>query len=233
MKKVSFLHQFTVIFRQGIRAEISAPERWLSPLLFATTILLLFSFAFGKLEPSFIPKFFMAETFLTAFFALQICFSRTLEPDTQDRVFELMRAYPVRPMAWFLAKYAVVVIMGAAIVIPTLFLSEFFLAEAKTAFVNSSVIIITLLALLGLGSLGVLLSTMMMKSGAKQILYPLLYFPLTTPVLLAAVESTRSVLTDGGTLLSLMNSWMGLLIIFNCIYITLGILLFEELVHAE
>lgn len=233
MKPVSFVTQFWVIFRQSMRAEVSSPERWLSPLLFAMTIILLFSFAFGRIEREFIARFFMAETYLTMFFALQLSFSRALEPDTQDRVFDLMRAYPVRPVAWFAAKFAVVLLMGTAIVIPTLFLSEFFLGEANASFVNSSVVMVTLMALAGMGALGVLLSTMMMKSGAKQILYPLLYFPLTTPVLLAAVESTRAIVMDGESLSGLTSSWLGLLIIFDCIYITLGTLLFEELVHAE
>ena len=86
---------------------------------------------------------------------------------------------------------------------------------------------------MALASLGVLLSTMMLRSSAKQILYPLIYFPLTTPVLLSAAESARSILVDGKDLQYLLSSWLGLLMIFGIMYFTLCLLLFGELVKPE
>lgn len=228
-----FMGNFRTLFVHSLKAEWSHAERWLSPLLFATTMLAIFSFAIGDVPEDTAISIYLAETFLTALFALQLSFSRMLEPDTSDRVFDLLRTYPVSPSAWFLSKYVLVVIMGLLILLPTMMLSNFFNAELGIPPLSSAMLLIGCLVIASLASLGVLLSTMMMRSNAKQILYPLLYFPLTTPILLAAVEASRSLLVNNVTLEALFQSWLGLLLVFGVVYFTLGILLFSELVKPE
>ncbi|MCX6129213.1 MAG: heme exporter protein CcmB [Proteobacteria bacterium] len=228
-----FLFQFQTLFKQSIYSESASAERWLSPLLFSLTMLLLFAFAFGRVEQAFIPQLFVAATFLTSFFALQIAFSRVLEPDMQDRVFDQLRSYPLAPSAWFLSKYLLVLVLGAMILGPTLFLANLFSNESQQNFLTLPLLVVTGTALLALGALGVLLSTMMLRSNARQILYPLLYFPLTTPVLLAAVESSKALIIEHSSLVQLFSSWMGLLVIFGIMYFTLSLLLFGELVKPE
>jgi len=228
-----FLTQFRALLWQALQVEWSNSERWLSPLLFSATMIILFVFSFGKVEPKFLPQLYIAATFITAFLSLQIAFSRVLEPDMQDKVFDQLRTYPISPSAWFLSKYTIVILLGVLILLPTLFLSNLFLNEGPVSFLSGSILIIGLLALLSLGALGVLLSTMMLRSNAKQILYPLIYFPLTTPVLLSAVESSHAVLVDAKVLSDLMSSWLGLLVIFGIMYFTLCLLLFGELVKPE
>lgn len=228
-----FFTHLRAILVQSLKVEWSNSERWLSPLLFAITMLVLFSFAIGNIEPEFAVKIFVAETFLTALFALQISFSRILDPDTQDRVFDLLRTYPIQPAAWFIAKYLLVLVMGALIVFPTMLLATFFLGSTGVDVLQAPVFLVAFAAISCLASVGVLLSTMTMRSGSKQILYPLLYFPLTTPVLLSAVEASTAVITSNRSFSELLESWLGLLLIFGIIYFTLGVLLYGELVKAE
>ena len=221
------------MLKNNLRVEISSPDRLLSPILFAATLLLCFSFALSRLPADVKIPLFIAETVLTAFFALQISFSRIFEPDTGDKVYDLLRTYPLNPTAWFLSKYISVLILGLMILGPTMFLSNFFHGESGASILTPTFMGIALLTLMGLSALGVLLALITMDSGAKQILYPMLYFPLTTPVLLAAVESGRNHLIDNEHLVDLLQSWLGLLIIFDIIYFTLGILLFSELIKAD
>ncbi len=227
------LLQFRTLLAQNIQAEWASAERWISPLLFALTVLLLFSFAFGRVEVAFIPQLFVAATFLTAFFALQIAFSRVLEPDMQDRVFDQMRSYPIAPTAWFVSKYLLVLMLGLMILLPTLVLADLFINESPISFLSLPLFAIAACSLIALGALGVLLSTMMLRSNAKQILYPLLYFPLTTPVLLAAVETSKALLIDHKNLDQMLSSWLGLLVISGIMYFTLSLLLFGELIKPE
>ncbi len=224
--------QYAVLVKQGLRAELVDKERIVSPILFALTLLLLFAFALGDLDDALRLKVYLAETMLTALFALQVSFSRLFEPDRQDRVFDLLRTYPLSHTSLFLAKYTLVSLLGSATLIPTLLFGAFLNQSPKLQLFSWTVVGIALLALAGLGALGVLLSALTLKANARQILYPLLYFPLTTPVLLAAIQSSRLCLEAGG-LTPDVNSWLGLLVAFDCIYITLGILLFTELVDES
>lgn len=221
------------LFAHYAKLEIAQPERLLSALLFSVTFLLIFMFAMGQVEPDQVPAIFIAEAFLAGFFALQLSFSRSLEPDSQDGVFTLLKSYPLSTTAWFMAKYGLVLLMGVLILLPTIGFAAFFHTEARVPLIKPEIFAIALLSLLGLVAVGVLLSTLIMGSGTRQVLYPLLYFPLTTPVLLAAVESSRAVLIDGVAFSHLFQSWLGLLLVFDIIYCTLSVLLFGELVKAE
>ena len=221
--------QYRTIVAQGLRTEFADKERLISPILFSVTMLLLFSFALGEMDPSLKARVYVAETFLTAFFALQLSFSRLFEPDRQDRVFDLMRSYPVSHTAWFLAKYTLVMLSGITVLVPTLLFGAFIHHTDKAPVFAWTVCGIALLALAGLAALGVLLSAMTLKANSRQILYPLLYFPLTTPVLLAATQSSLIFLENGGATAPL-KAWLSLLTGFDVIYFTLGVLLFTELV---
>jgi ABC-type transport system involved in cytochrome c biogenesis permease component len=123
--------------------------------------------------------------------------------------------------------------MGLLILIPTMLLAFFFNAKSGIPSINEPLIAVAVLVIGSLASVGVLLSTLVMRSNAKQILYPLIYFPLTAPVLLSAVEASKDIMTKGSSLEELFGSWLGLLVIFGVVYLTLGTLLFGELTKAE
>lgn len=225
----SAVRQFRLIFAQGVKAELADRERLISPILFAMTMMLVFSFALGELDESLRPRVYLAETYLTAFFALQLAFSRLFEPDRQDRVFDVIRTYPVSHTAWFLAKYCLIVLLGAATLVPTMIFGAFLHQTARGTLFSWNVLGIAGLSLAGLAAMGVLLSALTLKSAARQMIYPLLYFPLTAPVLLAAVQASLVAL-ETGEIAGQARAWTGLLLAFDTIYLTLGVLLYSELV---
>ena len=231
--RISPYQQIVTLLTNQLKLEVSTPERLLSPILFAATLLLCFSFSLSRLPTGFEVPLIVGETILTSFFALQICFARIFDPDTNDKVYDLMRTYPISPTAWFLSKYLSVLAMGTTILVPTLLISHFFHENDGVTILDLTFISITFLTLMGLAALGVLLALVTMSSTAKEILFPLLYFPLTAPVLLAAIESGRSHLSGNIPFVELAQSWLGLLVIFDIIYFTLGILLFGEIIKAD
>lgn len=225
----TFAAQYWLILKQGIAAEFADKERLVSPVLFAATMLLLFSFALGDLDASLRQQVYVAESFLIGFIALQLSFSRLFEPEQKDRVFDLMRTYPVSHAAWFLAKYTLLLGLGFLTLVPTMLIGAFLQQSAKIPLLFGAVFGIAMLSLAGLSALGLLLAVMMLKAHGRQILYPLLYFPLTSPILLAAVQASLLYM-ESGKLTSSGQSWLGLLAAFDVIYFTLGLLLYTELV---
>lgn len=229
MKTPNAFDQFRILLANGIKSELSDLERLISPLLFALTILILFSFAIGEIEPDMRIKFYVAEVFLTTFLALQISFSRVFEPARTDRVFDLLRTYPVSYNAWFLAKYVLVVLLGLSVALPTIFIGTIMNGKALADVSVWGIVPVTALAIAGLSALGVLLAAITMKAQSRQILYPLLYFPMTAPVLLSAIQVSLTFL-EKGSFTSETEPWFILLAAFDVIYVTLGLLLFSELV---
>ncbi len=91
-----------------------------------------------------------------------------------------------------------------------------------------AVLLITALGTLGFATLGTLFSAMAAQSRAREALLPLLLLPTTVPVLIGSVQATSHVLDDtvGGP------PWIGLLLAFNVIFLTLAFLLFEHVVDG-
>jgi heme exporter protein B len=87
------------------------------------------------------------------------------------------------------------------------------------------------LMILALSSLGVLLSQMTEKAAGRDLLFPILYFPLAVPVLLAVVQASYCLWDIHNR--EDLNLWLSLLGGFCVIYLTLGIVLFEELVGLD
>lgn len=203
-------------------------ERWLTPMLFAAIVLLLFSFAFAGIPADrFGPSLFLGEAYLAGFLALQICYSRILASEATDGVLDLLKCYPIAPTALYLSKLLLALVMSIGILIPTFILAHVFL---NVVFVTE-VAVVAVLALVGLSALGVLISILTLSARGKQVLFPILYFPLTIPVLLAALEVSQG-LYQGSTLGELLPSWLGLLLILDGVYLALGLILFDEALAA-
>ena len=229
VRPLGLARQTWFLLKHGLATERADAERLISPLLFSVTLLVLFAFAVGDIDPSLRQRLYLAEVFLTGFFALQVAFQRLFDPDRQDRVFDVLRSYPVSPLAYFVSKYALVLLQGTGVLLPTLVVGAFLNQSQGLSLWSWFLVLVSLLALIGLGALGVLLSTLTLGARARQILYPLLYFPLTAPVLLAAVQSSTLFLENGQSLTPPVRAWLGLLLAFDTIYVTLGVLLFPEL----
>jgi len=75
-------------------------------------------------------------------------------------------------------------------------------------------------------SLGTLLSAIASTSEHKSLLFPLLLFPLTIPLLAAAVFTTKQVFQN--SVIPWTDFWFQLIVVFSVISVTLGILLFEH-----
>ncbi len=89
--------------------------------------------------------------------------------------------------------------------------------------------LIVFLGTLGFAAVGTLLSAISVNTRAREILLPVLLFPVAVPILLAAVKSTGS-LINGGTLSDAIP-WIKILAGFDIVFLILSSLLFEFVVE--
>ncbi len=76
---------------------------------------------------------------------------------------------------------------------------------------------VALLATLGIATVGTLFSAIAVNTRAREVMLPLLFFPVAVPVVIAAVEASGIVLRDGGW--SDMARWLPLLAAFDAIFL--------------
>ncbi len=90
-------------------------------------------------------------------------------------------------------------------------------------------LLIVLLGTLGFAAVGTLLSAISVNTRAREILLPVLLFPIAIPILLAAVKATGALINEG-TFAS-AQSWIRILTGFDIIFLVLSSLLFEYVVE--
>ena len=76
---------------------------------------------------------------------------------------------------------------------------------------------VAVLATLGIATVGTVFSAMAVNTRAREVMLPLLFLPVALPVVIAAVEASRTVIT--GTGLSDLGLWLPFLAAFDAIFL--------------
>lgn len=209
-----------------VKCERAAKERLYAPLLFASTLLVIFNFSFdGKITRDYSCEIFVAEVFITFLFAMQLSFLRQFDIETEDNAFDHLRLHQVSSYSLFMGKYLVSLVTGLVILIPTVLLAFFFhLSVLSHIDLNWQFCVVMLLVLAGISTLGCLISSLIQKMNGREALYPLLFYPLACPLFLVGLQSAYISLTskEGANL-------MGILLGLDFIYLVLSLLLFDEI----
>jgi heme exporter protein B len=90
-------------------------------------------------------------------------------------------------------------------------------------------LLVAVLGTLGFAAIGTLFSALTANVRAREVLFPLLLFPLVVPVIISTVSATGIVLA-GGTL-GEASGWLKLLGVFDTIFLAIAYLTFEFVVE--
>lgn len=85
--------------------------------------------------------------------------------------------------------------------------------------------LITVLATFGFATVGATFSAMAVNTRAREILLPILFFPIAVPVIIAAAEATRAVLA--GDSFGDYARWLQLMAAFDVIFVVIAALTFD------
>jgi heme exporter protein B len=86
------------------------------------------------------------------------------------------------------------------------------------------------LGIVGLVAMGTFYASMTTRSRAREVLLPLLLFPMLVPVLLAATTASKALL--GADLMHESGAWIRLLAAYDLIFLIATFLAFEHVIEA-
>ena len=199
--------------------------RFLAVLAFGAVTLLLFSFAAGP-DAGALRRHAPGFLWLALMLSSTLALSETFQAELEQRALEGMLLLPAPPRSLFYGKALVnatqLTLLGVALVPVAVVLYDLALPRPFA--------LLGLLALgaAGLSAPGTLYAAMASQARARQMLLPLLLFPLVVPVLLSSVKATSLLLT--GDPMGQLRSWLLLLVSFDAIYWSLCGLLFDRVV---
>ena len=216
----------TAALRKELLLQWRTRGQLMAVFVFGATALLLFSFAVG-------PDAKTLRTFSAGFLWLGLLLSSTLtlaesfHGEMENRALEGLLLLPSNPLALYygkaLANWLQLMLLGIALV-PVMVI----LYDAGTTNLLQLLGIIAL-GTAGLSAPGTLYAGMTAQVKAKQMLLPLLLFPLIVPALLASVKATSLVIL--GDPMNQAKAWIVLLAAFDVIYWSLCGLLYGRVVE--
>jgi heme exporter protein B len=158
-------------------------------------------------------------------FASLLGLGRTIAAEQDGGSLDRLLLCPVDRKAIYLAKLLGNLLFIGVVEIVAL---PVFAALFDVPLVVGQLIPIVLLGTLGVATIGTLFSVMAAATRARELLLPLLVFPLIVPIVIAAVRATGSLLAPGG---ANEPPWLGLIIAFDIIFLSLATLLFQYVIE--
>jgi len=211
------------LLKKDLQLDLRSLENFLSMLFFAVTILLLFAFALPLDDAShrlLAPGLFWVVFLLSGILNL----NKLFQIEKENSCMEALLMSPISRGSIFLAKMAenMIFVLAMQVILIPLF-SLFFYQDLLQHFF--SVLGLSFLTCLGFSSLGTLLGGLTTDVRFKEILLPILLFPLLVPLLLASVILLKSVINGAG--LGAELDWLKLLVGFDLVFALLSYLVFD------
>src|SRR5437588_11885877 len=211
---------------KDLRLEWRSKDAINSMLFFALLVVVIFSFSFDPTaeESRRIAGGLVWVAFL---FAAVVALNQTWARELRNQVLDAYRVSPAPANALFLAKALgnfIFVIVLEAFMTP-LFIVFYNLRALGPAY---QLLIVAALATWALVANGTFFAAMSLRTRSREIMLPLLLFPISIPALLGMVQATTNVLTGEGA-----RVWIALLLSYDLVFTTACLILFETVLNAE
>lgn len=223
---MKYLRKVLTVTAKDLRIEARSHDRVPSMIVFSLIVIVIFNFSF---EPGLENRAaFAPGVLLVAFsFAGLLGLSRSFALEREHEAIQGLLLAPVDRSALYLGKMLSNFIFLIIIMIFSLAALGFFFNIGIFPLMHRIWAIIGL-TVLGFVAVGTLYAAMATNIRLREILLPILFFPIIVPIIIAAVKALDGVFL--GQKLSEVGSWLKLLAAYDVIFIVVGILTFEYVI---
>jgi heme exporter protein B len=212
---------------KDLTAERRTKANFNAVVFFAGMILLLFGFALGP-DHDALRNVAGGVLWLTVLFSGVLSFNRSYEQELEHGALEMLLLYPGDRRSIFLGKLLAnltFVLLVEVIMVPAAAL----MYDIPVWSVIMPLSVVLFLGSFGFVTLGTFYAAMASRLRAREVLLPLLLFPMLIPLLVAAVQATGAILD--GDLMRESGSWIRLLIVYDVIFFLGALFAFEHVIE--
>ncbi len=224
---MSFLAITRATLAKDVRLEWRSKDAINSMLFFALLVVVIFSFSFDPTaeESRRIAGGLIWVAFL---FAAVVALNQTWARELRNQVLDAYRVSPAPENPLFLAKaFGNFIFVGVLEAVMTpLFVAFYKLRALGPAW---ELVPIAALGTWALVVNGTFFAAISLRTRSREIMLPLLLFPLSIPALLGMVNATTAVLTGEDS----ARFWIALLVAYDVVFTVACLLLFETVLEAE
>lgn len=210
-----FLRPVWVLLWKDILLEVRTRDLVVSVLVFGLLVVVVFNFALN-VTPQQVTRLAPGILWVAFAFAGTLAMNRAFVREREQGGLDGLLLSPVSRDAIFLGKAAASFLF--------MLLVEVALLPVFAVLLNFSVLSFTLiftivLATLGFALVGTLFSAIAVQTRSREIMLPVLFFPVVLPVIIGAVEA--STLAIGGESIVGLKRWLPLIGVFDALFLVI------------
>lgn len=221
----SFAKAMMAVVWKDITAEIRSREIFSAMLIFALLVVLIFNFAL-ELEAGTRASITSGVLWVTFTFAGTLGLNRSMALEKDRGCLDGLLMAPVDRSAIYMGKVIgnLVFMLAVEIVVIPLFSILY-----NVNLINGGLILVVLLGSIGYIAVGTLLSSMAVQTRTRDMLLPILLFPVVIPLVVAAVKASSGFIqalpmTD-------ITPWLNMLIVYDVIFLVAAWMVFDFVVE--
>jgi len=221
---MSVLRAAWLIARKDLLVEARSRELAYTTLFFALACVLVFSFAFVQ-EGKAVEGAAAGILWVAVAFSGTLALGRAFERERQSETLRALLLAPSERAAVYLGKLiGLLALMAGVEVVLVPIVGLLFGAPIGRA----PLLLGGLLAAgtLGFAGVGTLFAAMLVRAHSRDVLLPLLLYPITVPVIIAGVRGTGSIFAADPNLDAAL-SWLSILVFFDVVFVLLSLWVFD------
>jgi heme exporter protein B len=208
---------------KDLRVEWRQRETLASVCVFGVLVVLLFDFGFSMTGEASL-RLLPGVLWIAFAFSGILAFNRSFAAERQNACLDGLRLAPVDPGLIYIAKLAANLIFLAVAEIVIVFVAALFFNFSFLPSLRWFTGVV-FFGTLGYAAVGVTFAAVAANTRMREVMLPVLQFPVVIPIFIAAIEATTSVLKADPA--ANFGGWVRLLVAFGIIFIVLSFLLFE------
>lgn len=220
-----YMRSIGAIIWKDLAAELRSRELLSAMLVFALLVILIFNFSL-ELDVQARSTVTAGVLWVTFAFAGTLGLNRSMAMEKDRGCLDGLLLAPVdRSVIYFGKAIGNLIFM---LIVEAIVLPVYSVLYSVNLFLPGLLLVITL-GSVGYVAVGTLLSSMAVQTRTRDVLLPILLFPLIIPVLIAAVKGSTGFL-QGSAVADLMP-WINLLIVYDVVFIAAAFMVFDYIVE--
>ncbi len=219
--------KFLTLAWKDLKSEFRTKQMLNSMIIFALLIIVIFRKALGEIPPGNLDSLAPAILWITFVFAGILGLSRAFTGEMENGCLEGLKLCPIDRATIFNGKATsttLLMFIMEPLAIP-IFLGIFNYRAASLL----GLLLVIPLGTIGFVLVGTLLSALTVNTRTRELLLPIILFPILIPLLLNAVSATQIVLTGRG--LAEAESQLKLLVAYDLLFYLTAQILFEYVIE--
>jgi heme exporter protein B len=215
-----------LVLRKDVAIEAKSREILFTTLFFAVSCVLVFAFALVR-DGRVVEDASAGILWIAIAFAGTLALGRTFERERYGETLRALLLAPAPRAAIYVGKLLGIVLL--------LLIAELMLVPLVALLFGAPLFARPLLlaALLltgtvGFAAVGTLFAAMLVRSRTRDVMLPILLYPITVPVIIAGVRGTAALLQPAPDD-AVAGMWVALLLCFDVVFVTLALWTFEPL----